>query len=83
MLVRYADDFIVGFAHRSDAEGFVAAMKDRLGRFGLRLHPDKTRLLQFGRFAADDRTRAGLGKPESFDFLGFTHICARNRACWT
>lgn len=79
VLVRYADDFIVGFADKSEAERFKKAMEHRLGQFGLRLNSDKTRVLQFGRFAAADRERAGL-RPQSFDFLGFTHICARNRA---
>jgi RNA-directed DNA polymerase len=79
ILVRYADDIVVGFEHRTDAERFLAAMSERLRQFALTLHPDKTRLLEFGRFAAEHRAQRGLGKPESFDFLGFTHICARNR----
>jgi group II intron reverse transcriptase/maturase len=78
-IVRYADDIVVGFAYRSDAERFRAAMRDRLGQFGLTLHPVKTRLIEFGRFAAANREQRGVGKPESFDFLGFTHICARTR----
>jgi hypothetical protein len=65
--------------HRDDAERLLAAMGDRLGQFGLSLHPEKTRLIEFGRFAAANREQRGDGKPESFDFLGFTHICSRNR----
>ena len=79
IIVRYADDIVVGFAHKADAERFLAEMRDRLRQFALTLHPDKTRLIEFGRFAAEDRRRRGLGKPESFNFLGFTHICALNR----
>lgn len=79
IFVRYADDIVVGFARKTDAERFLAEMRDRLRQFALTLHPDKTRLIEFGRFAAEDRKKRGLGKPESFDFLGFTHICARNR----
>ena len=62
-----------------DAERFQAELRDRLAQFALNLHPDKTRLIQFGRRAAEERKRAGLGKPETFDFLGFTHICGRSR----
>ena len=79
IIVRYADDIVVGTKHRADAERLMAAMRDRLGRFGLTLHPEKTRLIEFGRFAAENHDRRGTGKPESFNFLGFTHICARNR----
>lgn len=79
ILVRYADDIVVGFAHQAEAERFMAAMRERLARFALTLHPDKTRLIEFGRYAAERRARRGLGKPESFNFLGFTHICARTR----
>ena len=79
IIVRYADDFIVGFEHESDARRFLAAMRERLEEFALSLHPGKTRLIEFGRFAADNRKRHGLGKPETFNFLGFTHICARDR----
>ena len=78
--VRYADDFVVGFQHRWEAERFRSELEERLRRFGLELHPEKTRLLQFGRFAAQNRASEGLGKPETFDFLGFTHICAKSRA---
>jgi RNA-directed DNA polymerase len=79
IIVRWADDFIVGFEHRLDAEKFLAGLRERFARFGLELHPDKTRLIEFGRFAATSRARRGLGKPETFDFLGFTHICAKSK----
>lgn len=78
-LVRYADDIAVGFCLSDDAIRFQAALRERLEKFGLKLHPDKTRLIEFGRFAASDRKSRGLGKPETFDFLGFTHICGRTR----
>ena len=78
--IRYADDFVVGFQHRSDAERFLAALRQRLAKFGLELHPEKTRLIEFGRFAAANRRKRGLGAPETFSFLGFTHICGTNRA---
>jgi hypothetical protein len=79
ILLHYADDIVVGFVYQTDAERFLAAMGERLRQFALTLHPDKTRLLEFGRFAAERRAKRGLDKPESFDFLGFTYICARNR----
>jgi len=79
IVVRYADDIVVGFEHEAEAKRFLAAMRDRLADFALTLHPDKTRLIEFGRFAAANRERRGLGKPETFNFLGFTHICARTR----
>jgi RNA-directed DNA polymerase len=79
IVVRYADDVIVGFQHRTDAERFWAELRERFARFNLELHPEKTRLLEFGPSAADDRRRAGLGKPETFNFLGFTHICGKTR----
>jgi hypothetical protein len=79
VIVRYADDFIVGFQHRDDAERFRAELEERLLQFGLELHPDKTRLLRFGRYAAQDRAKRGEGKPETFDFLGFTHMCGKTR----
>lgn len=79
IVVRYADDFVLGFEHRDDAERFLAALRERLAKFHLELHPEKTRLLEFGRFAARDRARRGEGKPATFDFLGFTHICGRTR----
>src|SRR6266849_4553006 len=80
IIVRFADDFIVGFEDRDDAERFLAGLRERFAKFGLELHPDKTRLIEFGRFAARDRSARGLGKPETFDFLGFTHICARSES---
>ena len=77
VIVRYLDDFIVGFEIRKDAEQFLSALRERLGQFGLTLHPDKTRLLEFGRYAAQNRQERGQGKPETFQFLGFTHSCGR------
>ena len=73
VVVRFADDFVVGFQRRDDAEQFLTELRERFARFGLTLHPDKTRLLEFGRFAARNRRARGEGKPESFNFLGFTH----------
>lgn len=80
IIVRFADDFIVGFEHRDDAERFHADLRERFAMFALELNAEKTRLIEFGRFAAPDRKRRGLGRPETFDFLGFTHICAKTRA---
>ena len=74
IVVRYADDLAVGFEHEGDARRFLDAIRERLGEFALSLHPDKTRLIEFGRFATVDRKRCGLGKPETFAFLGFTFI---------
>jgi len=79
IIVRFADDFIVGFEHREDAVRFLAGLRERFAKFGLELHPGKTRLIEFGRFAARDRAARGLGKPETFGFLGFTHICATSK----
>ena len=79
IVVRYADDWVAGFQYREDAERFQRAADERLGRFGLKLHPDKTRLIEFGRFARDQRSRMGQGKPDTFDFLGFTHCCGKTR----
>src|SRR5262245_55465720 len=79
IIVRYADDLIVGFEHEADARHFWDAMRERLREFSLSLHPEKTRLIEFGRHAADRRARRGLGKPETFNFLGFTHICGKSR----
>ena len=79
IIVRYADDFIVGFEHESTARRFLDAMRIRLREFALSLHPEKTRLIEFGRFAAQNRKRRGLGKPETFSFLGFTYICGKTR----
>jgi RNA-directed DNA polymerase len=75
IIVRFADDFTAGFEHRDDAERFLDELRERLARFGLELHPGKTRLIEFGRRATRDRAARGLGKPETFQFLGFTHIC--------
>jgi RNA-directed DNA polymerase len=80
IVVRYADDFIVGFQYESDARRFLDKMRERLREFALSLHPEKTRLIEFGRFAAERRQRRGLGKPETFNFLGFTFICGKTRA---
>ena len=79
VVVRFADDFVVGFEHQDDAEQFLADLRERFARFGLALHPDKTRLFEFGRHAASNRRARGEGKPESFHFLGFTHSCATTR----
>jgi hypothetical protein len=79
-IVRFADDFVVGFEHRDDAERFSTELRDRLSKFGLELNAEKTRLIEFGRHAARDRAARGLGKPETFRFLGFTHICGKTRA---
>ena len=79
-MIRYADDFVLGFQYQSDGERLHRDLIKRLSQFGLRLHPDKTRLLEFGRFAATNRASRGVGKPESFDFLGFTHVCAKRRS---
>jgi group II intron reverse transcriptase/maturase len=77
IMIRYADDFVLGFQRRKEAERFLEQLQERLGTFGLELHSDKTRLIQFGRYAAEHRQRDGQGKPETFNFLGFTHICGR------
>jgi group II intron reverse transcriptase/maturase len=79
IIVRYADDIVLGFEHEAEAHRFQEAMQGRLAGFALSLHPDKTRLIEFGRFAAERRKRRGLGKPETFNFLGFTHICGKSR----
>jgi len=80
VVVRFADDSVLGFQHNDDAERFLVDLRERLMRFSLSLHPDKTRLIEFGRFAASNRKRRGLGKPETFTFLGFTFICGTARA---
>jgi group II intron reverse transcriptase/maturase len=80
IVVRYADDIVVGFQVKSDAERFWAELAERFRTFHLELHPDKTRLLEFGPYAADHRGKRGLGKPETFNFLGFTHICGKKRS---
>jgi group II intron reverse transcriptase/maturase len=75
IIVRYADDFVLGFQQREEAERFLEQLRERMAEYGLELHAEKTRLIEFGRYAADNRTRDGAGKPETFNFLGFTHIC--------
>jgi group II intron reverse transcriptase/maturase len=79
IVVRFADDWVAGFQYKADAQQFLQELKERFARFGLELHPDKTRLIEFGRFAAENRNDRGQGKPETFDFLGFTHICGKTR----
>jgi group II intron reverse transcriptase/maturase len=78
IVVRYADDAVLGFEHREEAERFLEQLRERLRKFGLELHPEKTRLIEFGRYAAERRKKRGEGKPETFNFLGFTHICGTN-----
>ena len=80
IITRFADDFVVGFQHLGDAKQFLHDLRERFAKFSLELHPDKTRLIEFGRFAASNRIERGLGKPETFDFLGFTHICGKGRS---
>ena len=79
IMVRYADDFVIGFREESDARRCLAALQERFAKFGLELHPDKTRQIQFGRYAEERRAKRGEGRPETFDFLGFTHICGQTR----
>jgi RNA-directed DNA polymerase len=79
MIVRYADDAVLGFQHRTDAERFLAECRERLAKFGLELHAEKTRLIEFGVYASERRKERGLGKPDTFDFLGFTHFCRRSQ----
>ncbi len=83
VVVRYAEDIVVGFQHRTDAERFLKEFRERLVKFGLELHPDKTQLIEFGRFAARDRKKRGEGKPETFTFLGFTHYCGQRHKSGT
>jgi RNA-directed DNA polymerase len=78
VVVRFADDFVVGFQHRKEAERFLEELRERFAKFGLKLHPEKTRLIEFGRFATVKRQARGEGKPETFNFLGFTHCCGFN-----
>src|SRR6266516_2028368 len=78
VVIRFADDTIAGFQYQTDADHFLENLRERLGKFGLELHPDKTRRIEFGRFAEQNRKRRGKGKPETFDFLGFTHISGKN-----
>jgi group II intron reverse transcriptase/maturase len=80
IVVRWADDFVVGFQHQPDAERFHQELQERCAQFKLKLHPEKTRVIEFGRFAIDRRKRRGQGKPETFNFLGFTHICGKKRS---
>lgn len=79
IVVRYADDSVLGFQNKEDAEKFLSDLKVRMARFGLELHAEKTRIIEFGRFARDRRKKRGLGKPDTFDFLGFTHYCGTTR----
>ena len=79
VMVRYADDIVVGFDREADARRFWEDMRERLREFSLTLHPEKTRLIEFGRHAAINRGRRGLGRPETFTFLGFTMICGKSR----
>ena len=80
IVVRFADDIVVGFNSKADADQFRAELTERMQKFNLELHPEKTRLLEFGPFAIDQRQRRGEGKPETFNFLGFTHICVKKRS---
>lgn len=80
IITRWADDFVVGFQYQDDAERFRRELQERMAQFSLELHPDKTRLIEFGRYAAERREKRGEGKPETFNFLGFTHICGKTRA---
>ena len=79
IFVRHADDYVAGFQPREDAERFLGEPKERLGQSGLELHPGKTRLLEFRKYAEADRRKRGEGRPETFDFLGMTHFCRRTR----
>jgi len=79
IIVRYADDFVLGFREETDAKQCLGALQDRFTKFGLELHPEKTRLIEFGRYAAERRSQRGAGPPDTFDFLGFTHICGKTR----
>jgi hypothetical protein len=80
IVVRFADDIVLGFQSEMEARQFREELEERFRKFELELHPDKTRLIEFGPFAADNRRRRGEGKPETFDYLGFTHICAKKRS---
>jgi len=79
IVVRYADDLVVGFEYRTDAEQFLKAFQERLSKFGLEVNAEKTRLIEFGRFAIQNRQQRGEGKPDTFTFLGFTHYCGKRR----
>ena len=78
IVVRYADDLVVGFQHRADAERFLKEFRERLAKFGLEMHPEKTRLIEIGRQAWAKRQPEGKGKPKTFQFLGFTHYCGES-----
>ncbi|MGH9904137.1 MAG: reverse transcriptase domain-containing protein, partial [Pyrinomonadaceae bacterium] len=80
IVVRWADDLVVGFEHQTDAEQFHQELAERFAKFKLKLHPEKTRVIEFGRWAAGNRKRRGQGQPETFNFLGFTHICGKKRS---
>jgi hypothetical protein len=80
MIVRYVDDSVVGFESKTDVDRFLKELKVRFAQFGLTLNEDKTRVLQFGRLAAQARAKQGLPKPPTFDFLGFTHVCGKSRS---
>src|SRR5207248_5900991 len=80
ILTRFADDYIAGFEHQEDARRFLQDLRERFAKFALELHPEKTRLIEFGRFAAERRQKRGLGKPETFNFLGFTFACGKTRS---
>ena len=82
VVVRYADDFVIGVQHRGEAVRLLQELRERYAKFGLELHPEKTRLIEFGRFADGNRRERGEGKPETFNFLGFTHICGKTRKGW-
>jgi len=79
IVVRYADDFVIGFQSETEAKTSLEELRERLAAFNLELHPEKTRLFEFGRYAGANRQRKGMGKPETFDFLGFTHYCTKTR----
>jgi RNA-directed DNA polymerase len=79
IIVRWADEVIVGFEYQEDAQRFLTELRERFARFGLELHPDKNRLIEFGRHAAQRRAARGLGKLDTFDFLGFTHLCGKSK----
>ena len=80
VVVRYCDDFVIGFEHKNEAIACLNALRERFAKFGLKLNDRKTRLIEFGRYAAENRKRRGEGRPETFDFLGFTHQCSKTRA---
>jgi RNA-directed DNA polymerase len=82
IVIRYADDAVLGFEQRSEAEAFLEQVRERMQKFGLELHPEKTRLIEFGRYAGTNREQRGEGKPATFDFLGFTHMCGKSRKGW-